>query len=304
MFTALRKITLIGATFLVSACGATFDYDALRNHQDDSANFAAELGKAYKKFALTEVDQMHDWIDGAHFGEKAMMAFNHRAPKPEAVENWWLTKDQKPEFEGARNRLVRILGRRSKNQLPKVAAQAQVNFDCWIEQQEENWQVGHIAKCRDQFYAAVERLEDVAALARSQYRTVSTKPLIKQTLFSPSGINETRTYTLYFAFDNSAIDGEAAGQIDRVVENYRAGAPVTIVLAGHTDKSGKKTYNLNLSRLRAEAVRRTLIERGIPVQLIAAHAFGETRSKIPTVDGMKEPLNRRVEITVGPAPAL
>ena len=250
---------------------------------------------------------MVDHIDGAHFGAKAQQAIANQAVAPEKVADWWLTKDQQKTLKGARERLVHILDRHSKIQLPKVAAAAQVNFDCWIEQREENWQLDDIERCRSGFYAAVERLEEMAALARSRYLPVAKKAQIvpaRQTLISPRSPFETRTYTLLFSFDKADISKTGKDQIDRVVEAYRAGAPVAILLAGHADRAGKKPYNLNLSRQRSEAVRRALIERGIPVQMIAAHAFGETRPKVATADGRKEPANRRVEITIGPAPAL
>ncbi len=307
MFYFIRNSTLGVMVLFLSACGATFDTEALRHQSDDSGSFSAELGRAYKKFALAEIDEMADWIDGAHFGTKAQLAFTGKTPKPEPIENWWLTEDQKQTLGDARKRLLHSLDRHSKKQIPHVAAAAQVNFDCWIEQQEENWQTAHIEKCRRGFFAAVERLEEVAALARSRYLPISNQARFQpanQRLIDPRSEHETRSYTLYFTFDKSDLDKSGKSQIDRVVQDYRAGSPVTILLAGHTDRSGKQPYNLNLSRLRSEAVRRQLIERGIPVQMIEAHAFGETRPRKSTRDGKREPLNRRVEITVGPAPAL
>jgi OOP family OmpA-OmpF porin len=307
---------------MLSACGATFDTDALRHQTDNRGNFSAELGRAYKKFAISEIDVMVDWIDGVHFGRKAKLAFADKSPQPEEIDNWWLTKNQKRTFKDARKRLLHSLNKHSKKQIPSVAAAAQFNFDCWIEQQEENWQTTHIEKCRKGFYAAIESLEEFAELARSQYLVKpksqagshtgshtgqKTKGRIvpaRQTLIDPRSKHETRTYTLYFSFDKSELDQGGKNQIERVVREYRAGAPVTIVLAGHADRSGKKPYNLVLSRERSEAVRRQLIKSGIPVQMIEAHAFGEMRPRKGTQDGKREPANRRVEITVGPVSTL
>ena len=77
---------------------------------------------------------------------------------------------------------------------------------------------------------------------------------------------------------------------------YRSGAPVTVVLGGHADRAGPAPYNRALSRLRSEALRRALIERGIPIQLISQFTFGERRPQIATSYGAREPRNRRVEI--------
>ena len=53
-----------------------------------------------------------------------------------------------------------------------------------------------------------------------------------------------------------------------------------------------------LSELRAEAVRRKLIEAGVPVQLITAVSHEEKRPLVKTRSGVREPLNRRATITL------
>ena len=39
------------------------------------------------------------------------------------------------------------------------AARAQVMFDCWMQEQEENFQTDHIAACRNRFFAALEEVQ-------------------------------------------------------------------------------------------------------------------------------------------------
>jgi outer membrane protein OmpA-like peptidoglycan-associated protein len=72
------------------------------------------------------------------------------------------------------------------------------------------------------------------------------------------------------------------------------------MLAGHADKSGSAQYNVGLSQRRADAVRSYLEGRGVPGGAIASEAFGESRPLVETADGVREPQNRRVEITFGP----
>jgi hypothetical protein len=212
MFQIAQKFAIIGLAFMVSACGATFDYDALRQQNGEGGSFSAELGRAYKKFAISEHDDMVDLIDGAHFGEKAQQAFASQAVVPEKVADWWLTKDQQQMFKGARERLIHILDRHSKIQLPKVAAAAQVNFDCWIEQREENWQVDDIAKCRNGFYSAVERLEEMAALAQSRYLPMAKRARVvpaRQTLISPrSAYERVPTYCIFRLINQQLVSWE------------------------------------------------------------------------------------------------
>ncbi|OTJ68810.1 OmpA family protein, partial [Pseudomonas aeruginosa] len=60
------------------------------------------------------------------------------------------------------------------------------------------------------------------------------------------------------------------------------------------------TYNVGLSQRRADSVRSYLSGRGIPDGVISSEAFGESRPRVETADGVRELQNRRVEITYGP----
>jgi outer membrane protein OmpA-like peptidoglycan-associated protein len=72
------------------------------------------------------------------------------------------------------------------------------------------------------------------------------------------------------------------------------------VLAGHADRSGPADYNVGLSQRRANNVRSYLAGHGIPDGVMTTQAFGESRPLVETADGVREPQNRRVEVTFGP----
>ncbi|HWL48054.1 MAG TPA: OmpA family protein, partial [Sphingomonadaceae bacterium] len=74
----------------------------------------------------------------------------------------------------------------------------------------------------------------------------------------------------------------------------------SVMLAGHADRSGAASYNVGLSQRRADAVRSYLAGKGIPDSAMSTEAFGESRPLVETADGVREPQNRRVEITFGP----
>ena len=69
---------------------------------------------------------------------------------------------------------------------------------------------------------------------------------------------------------------------------------------GHADRSGPASYNVGLSQRRNDSVRGYLTTHGVPDGVISSQAFGETMPRVPTADGVREPQNRRVEITYGP----
>ena len=73
-----------------------------------------------------------------------------------------------------------------------------------------------------------------------------------------------------------------------------------VEVSGHTDRVGPRDYNRDLSQKRANSVAAHLIERDVFSRRIIVQAFGEELPLVPTVDGVDEPRNRRVEIRISP----
>ncbi len=107
-------------------------------------------------------------------------------------------------------------------------------------------------------------------------------------------------YIVFFEWDKSDITPEASGILDNAISAYQSCGNAQVMLAGHADKSGSATYNVGLSQRRADSVRSYLSGRGIPDGVIGSEAFGESRPRVETADGVRELQNRRVEITYGP----
>jgi len=110
-------------------------------------------------------------------------------------------------------------------------------------------------------------------------------------------------FLVFFDWDKSAITAEAASILDRAAEQFAATGQTSVALAGHADKSGKDEYNVKLSQRRADAVKAYLAGKGVPAAAVGTEAFGEGRPLVDTADGVREPQNRRVEITFSGAPA-
>ena len=110
-------------------------------------------------------------------------------------------------------------------------------------------------------------------------------------------------FLVFFDWDRSLVTAEAAQILDRAAEQYAATGQTSVALAGHADKSGKDDYNVRLSQRRADAVKAYMAGKGVPEGVITTEAFGESRPLVDTADGVREPQNRRVEITFGGAPA-
>lgn len=103
---------------------------------------------------------------------------------------------------------------------------------------------------------------------------------------------------VFFDFDSS-VPPESAGQtLDSVVNYTKVCSWRHLVVTGHTDRSGSDAYNNALSVRRAQAVAAQLGAKGMPAGVLEVSGKGESEPKVPTLDGERNPTNRRVEITV------
>jgi|TARA_B100000378_G_C17712011_1_gene295538 outer membrane protein OmpA-like peptidoglycan-associated protein len=105
---------------------------------------------------------------------------------------------------------------------------------------------------------------------------------------------------VFFEWDKSDITPDAATILDNAVSAYSSCGSAQVMLAGHADKSGSASYNVGLSQRRADSVKAYLASKGIPDGVMTTEAFGESRPRVETADGVREVQNRRVEITYGP----
>lgn len=104
-------------------------------------------------------------------------------------------------------------------------------------------------------------------------------------------------YIVFFDWDKADITPEAATILDSAIAAYGNCDHAPIRLAGHTDRSGSGSHNMILAARRNDSVRAYLTGHGVPADVIAEQALGETMPRVPTGNGAREAQNRRVEIT-------
>ena len=107
-------------------------------------------------------------------------------------------------------------------------------------------------------------------------------------------------FIVFFEWDKSDITPEAASILDNAISQYANCGNAQVMLAGHADRSGSAQYNVGLSQRRADAVKAYFVAHSIPDAVVTEQAFGESRPRVETADGVREVQNRRVEITYGP----
>ncbi|NNL31112.1 MAG: OmpA family protein [Gemmatimonadetes bacterium] len=101
-----------------------------------------------------------------------------------------------------------------------------------------------------------------------------------------------------FDLDSAAIRPESEAVLRDVFARLRSDAAERVTIVGHTSTEGDETYNMDLSRRRAESVVRALVELGYDSATISASGMGESQPLVsPDASETTRELNRRVEIS-------
>jgi len=106
------------------------------------------------------------------------------------------------------------------------------------------------------------------------------------------------SFSIYFRTGSAALSTESLTLLTKVTDAIQARKSTDIIISGHTDAVGSTDDNYRLSIRRAKAVADMLVKRGIDRQNIQETYHGKGNPLVPTPDGVPEPRNRRVEITV------
>lgn len=103
---------------------------------------------------------------------------------------------------------------------------------------------------------------------------------------------------IFFDVDQYVLKAESKVELDKLVSFLKANAGLTIEVSGHTDNSGNKQKNLDLSLNRAKAVMSYLVEQGIAAPRLTAKGYADAQpiADNKTESGRKQ--NRRTEFKI------
>jgi OmpA-OmpF porin, OOP family len=117
-------------------------------------------------------------------------------------------------------------------------------------------------------------------------------------LGADAGLADSRSFLLFFDNGKPELSRDASDTLAKQYQGVPAGGHWIIV--GYADRSGSTATNARLGFARAKVVREKLIELGADEARIEVSSGGESRSIVPTSDGVREPQNRRVEVSRRP----
>ncbi len=101
---------------------------------------------------------------------------------------------------------------------------------------------------------------------------------------------------LNFDLNKATIRDESYGQLNDFAAWLRSNGNISVSIDGHTDKSGTPEINLQLSKDRADAVKKYLISKGVKATIFT-RGFGSMKPLVSGGSDVNEK-NRRVEISL------
>jgi OOP family OmpA-OmpF porin len=289
---ALRIIVIGISLGALAGCGRPdgLEIKTARGLQPVGSAFNQSLYAEYLALAEFEQTEMQHWISADRYSRKAKSAVADELVLPEEVSDYDLPPGMVGEIAAGRARLTHAFDRGGREARPNDAARAQAMLDCWLEQQEENIQPPHIARCREGFELALAQVE------QSLPPEVVPTPVAMPEPAPPPPPEVQRSYIVFFDWDSSDLTPEALEVLRTAARNAGKIRLAVVRVTGHADRSGPDQYNMGLSMRRAAAVREEFYRQGIIKGGVSVYAKGETDPLVATPDGVREPQNRRVEI--------
>jgi OOP family OmpA-OmpF porin len=295
----MRGLMIVASVAALGACDFNKfeEVEALREIQPVGSPFTQKLTSEYRDFVNLEVDGLSDHADGIHFARKGLASARGDVVMPEPIGDWNVPAETMDELSLGRSRLVAMFDLGAREMYPDVSAVAQARYDCWIENQEENFQPDEIARCKREFLTALEQLEGTmpqqppaAPVAAPAENPLDVDPN------APMAV-ENAMYLVFFDWDQSTLGPGAQSVLDAVASEASKRSLTALTIVGHADRSGPDGYNEKLAMRRANAVRDALIQRGMSADMIKVEGRGERENLVATPDNVREPANRRAQIS-------
>jgi outer membrane protein OmpA-like peptidoglycan-associated protein len=150
---------------------------------------------------------------------------------------------------------------------------------------------------REREQAVVGARTGEAARARAHASRLEQELAALQARETERGLEVTLS-DVNFDFNRAELRPRAEKDLRRLVDYLKASPARQILIEGHADAAGSSTYNMDLSRARADAVKSYLVRDGIDPDRITTTGYGETYPVASNETESGRQQNRRAEIIV------
>lgn len=130
---------------------------------------------------------------------------------------------------------------------------------------------------------------------------ITKSPTIKGNDLAVRELKEGEAYTIndiLFATNSYALTPKSEFILKQFARFLKENPTITIMVQGHTDDVGDDAQNMQLSKDRANEVKKYLENQGIQAARLTSQGFGETKPKVPNTDASKRAINRRTDFMI------
>lgn len=286
---SISRLMAVGALVGLAGCGLKVEPFLAMDVEGDT--FSAHLAREYQRRTNVEVNVDGNWLHADKLAAKGSAAAAGENVDPWVAANYNVSTMDIAEFDKARGRLMAALNNGGRAASPEACAKAQVYYDGWVEQGHDNdWgadmfgpvQPDYMAAERTAFYEIIPICEGGRAPMKA------ATPDADDAMIS--------NFTVYFGFNASTLTSAATAIIEEIASFAGELINPKVIVRGHTDSSGSSAYNLSLSERRTLSV--TNVLKGLGIGNIMGSWAGEGEPAVPTADNIREPLNRRVQVSI------
>lgn len=107
---------------------------------------------------------------------------------------------------------------------------------------------------------------------------------------------------IYFAHNSNEIPDEALKILNKIAAFMTRSPKTDIFIKGYTDSSGPYSFNLNISKFRADTIKSYLVGKGADSSKIKTYGMGPKNPIMSNKTPRGRKLNRRVEIKINTRP--
>ncbi|MGA7297772.1 MAG: OmpA family protein [Rhodanobacteraceae bacterium] len=281
----IRLLPVI-ALFFLAACATTpkgpppeverlnNQLTQLRSDQRVAANAPDELDKAQS--AVNALAGQARTLDEQHYQQRVYVA-DRLVQTAEAIGMARYQEQRGKQLGRERDQLLLQVQTRQAEQARQAATVAQAS----AETERRNAEMA-----REEAAAARAQLEDM----RSKLSDLKTKQTKRGLVITLGDV--------LFEVDKASLKPGATRSLDQLAEALKDDPGAQIQIEGHTDSTGSRTHNMELSRDRASAVQSYLTANGISASRITTRGLGPDYPVATNKTAAGRQQNRRVEVIV------
>ena len=109
---------------------------------------------------------------------------------------------------------------------------------------------------------------------------------------------QVRLDNIFFEIEAYHLKDASATELSKIIQFMESNPFLVVEIGGHTDNSGSKNYNLDLSQQRAASVKNAIIQRGLKPNRIQIKGYGMSEPLNSNSSEEERAINRRTELKI------